>query len=268
MINRVIVFSDIDGTLLDHYTYSYQLSKPGIALLKEKGYPLVLVSSKTFPEMRILHHELALVYPFVFENGGGIAWISDAGDKNDYTVQLRGMDTGTLEEYVPLLRSTIDGEIVLLKDMPVEAVARITGLPEDKAALALNRQASLPFIIGEKQKLSQEDVENANSILGKENLMLTRGGRFYHFSSRNANKGDAVKEVAERMVVVLKDSKIKTAAIGDSMNDLPMLRVVDAPYLVKNQHGYDVQTDFPLTRTRDSGPAGFSEAVGKLCNTD
>ncbi|HMB19618.1 MAG TPA: HAD-IIB family hydrolase [Spirochaetota bacterium] len=268
MINRVIVFSDMDGTLLDHYTYSYQLSKPGIALLKEKGYPLVLVSSKTFPEMRILHRELALADPFVFENGGGIAWISETGDKNDYTVQLRGMDTSTLEEYVPLLRSIIGGDIVLLKDMPVEAVVRITGLPEDKAALALKRRTSLPFITGKELQLSQEDVENANSILAKENLMLTRGGRFYHFSSRNANKGDAVKEVAARMVVVLKDSKIKTAAIGDSMNDLPMLRVVDIPYLVRNQHGYDVQAGFPVTRTRDSGPAGFSEAVRKLCNTD
>src|SRR6056297_466437 len=152
--------------------------------------------------------------------------------------------------------------------MPVEAVVRITGLPEDKAALALKRRTSLPFITGKELQLSQEDVENANSILAKENLMRTRGGRFYHFSSRNANKGDAVKEVAARMVVVLKDSKIKTAAIGDSMNDLPMLRVVDIPYLVRNQHGYDVQAGFPVTRTRDSGPAGFSEAVRKLCNTD
>ncbi len=42
-IPEFIVFSDLDGTILDHKTYSFDEALEGIRLLKERGVPLVPV---------------------------------------------------------------------------------------------------------------------------------------------------------------------------------------------------------------------------------
>jgi hypothetical protein len=49
-----VVFSDLDGTLLDHETYSFDAARPGLDALKSRGIPLILASSKTRAEMQDL----------------------------------------------------------------------------------------------------------------------------------------------------------------------------------------------------------------------
>jgi len=48
-----LVFSGLDGTILDERTYSFRQSLPGIALLRERIIPLVLSSTNPFEEMTI-----------------------------------------------------------------------------------------------------------------------------------------------------------------------------------------------------------------------
>jgi mannosyl-3-phosphoglycerate phosphatase len=67
-----VVFSDLDGTLLDHNTYGWQAAQPALNLCKKCHVPIVLVSSKTRAEMELLRGELSVSAPFVSENGGGI----------------------------------------------------------------------------------------------------------------------------------------------------------------------------------------------------
>ena len=35
--SNVLVFTDLDGTLLDHKTYSFAKAKPALAMIKEKA---------------------------------------------------------------------------------------------------------------------------------------------------------------------------------------------------------------------------------------
>ena len=69
----LIVITDLDGTLLDEKSYSYQASLPAIQRLKSAGIPLVLCSSKTYSEILPLWRELDLKDPFIVENGGAIS---------------------------------------------------------------------------------------------------------------------------------------------------------------------------------------------------
>ena len=46
-----VVFSDLDGTLLDHSTYSWKAAAPALAALRDRGIPLILASSKTSAEI-------------------------------------------------------------------------------------------------------------------------------------------------------------------------------------------------------------------------
>jgi mannosyl-3-phosphoglycerate phosphatase len=69
---RYIVFTDLDGTLLNHDNYDYTDALPGISLLKKSGIPLVFCSSKTRQEQEMLRGALNITDPFIVEDGGAI----------------------------------------------------------------------------------------------------------------------------------------------------------------------------------------------------
>ena len=71
-MERIIVFTDLDGTLLDHHTYSYVPAAPVLERLEAEGHPLILNSSKTRDEMVALRAEFGNRHPFVVENGGAV----------------------------------------------------------------------------------------------------------------------------------------------------------------------------------------------------
>jgi len=69
---KIIVFTDLDGTLLHPRTYSFEAAMPALKLIKEKDIPLILCSSKTRAEIEVYRKKLDNQHPFVSENGGGI----------------------------------------------------------------------------------------------------------------------------------------------------------------------------------------------------
>jgi mannosyl-3-phosphoglycerate phosphatase len=266
MYNSIyIVFSDLDGTLLDHHTYRYDESLKGIAILRERGIPLVLVSSKTFPEMMRIHSELKLDSPLVFENGGGIAFPerTNSGEVN-FTIEHIGEEIKGLKEKLGILVEQIPFPIRTLSEMSVEEISSRTGLPRDIALLSRKRETSIPFMIPEDKTISTDEIERINAQLREYNLSLTRGGRFYHFLSLDANKGNSVRRIIEYYRARYQGEMIYSMAIGDSENDIPMLKAVDMPYLVGRTDRRTISVDFELKRMRGIGPAGFTEVIESL----
>ena len=76
---RAVVFTDLDGTLLDHDSYAWTAAAPALDALKQAGVPLVLASSKTAAEIAALHAELGLGRtPAIVKKGAGL-WRPGAG---------------------------------------------------------------------------------------------------------------------------------------------------------------------------------------------
>ena len=50
---KIIVFTDLDSTLLHPKTYSFDAAMPALKLIKEKDIPLILCSSKTRAEIEV-----------------------------------------------------------------------------------------------------------------------------------------------------------------------------------------------------------------------
>jgi mannosyl-3-phosphoglycerate phosphatase len=69
---KLVIFSDLDGTLLDRDTYSFEPARPALRLIKERDIPLVLSSSKTRAEIELHRRRLENHHPFTSENGGGV----------------------------------------------------------------------------------------------------------------------------------------------------------------------------------------------------
>src|SRR4051812_40579094 len=72
LIVRKVIFSDLDGTLLQPDTYSCGPAETAVRALRELGYPLVLCSSKTRAELEFWRGKLHNDAPFIVENGGAI----------------------------------------------------------------------------------------------------------------------------------------------------------------------------------------------------
>ena len=67
---KLVIFSDLDGSLLNHSDYSYSEARPALERVIRNQVPLIFVTSKTRPEVEVLHREMQIEEPFVVENGG------------------------------------------------------------------------------------------------------------------------------------------------------------------------------------------------------
>ncbi|MCB2226009.1 MAG: HAD-IIB family hydrolase [Desulfarculaceae bacterium] len=258
----LVVFSDLDGTLLDHHTYSWEAARPALEALSAGGTPLVLCSSKTRAEMIPLHAELGLSGPFIAENGGGVfappdcvvakgeTWI-DAG--GGWRVHEIGLPIAEVRErakgFLAELGLTGFGE------MSDRQVAKLTGLSKEQAAKARAREFNEPIMPPTSEEQGQALIAAAEQA----GLQVTRGGRFWHLLG-GGDKGKAVRLL--KVLYAKRDPVLSTMALGDAQNDLSMLEAVDHPVLVARPDGSHASLELEgLTREPLAGPAGFNHAV-------
>lgn len=71
-MQKTIIFSDLDGTVLETTNHSLNDALPALNLVRARGIPLILCSRKTRTEIEACHLSMRNVHPFISENGGGI----------------------------------------------------------------------------------------------------------------------------------------------------------------------------------------------------
>jgi len=265
---KTILFSDLDGSLLDPSTYSFAAAREALEALRAHRVPLVLATSKTRAEVEPIRSRLDHHDPFIVENGGGVFIPNGLFDVPVDGAQLRGpyqvIEVGTphgrLRAALKEIANTLGGELKGFGDMPVKEIAERTGLTEAEALMAKQREYDEPFVLEE----SATRLEELQRLAAARGLTCTRGGRFYHLMG-SADKGLACRLLidAYRRQHGRTGVQLLTAAIGDSLNDLSMLAVVDRPILVQRADGsYDPAVQLPnLTRTPGIGPKGWNQAV-------
>jgi mannosyl-3-phosphoglycerate phosphatase len=264
---KVVIFSDLDGTLLDHNTYSFQAAAEALEFIKSKNIPLVICTSKTRKEIEIYRKSLHNKYPFISENGGGIFVPDNYFSKEfKYDKEIDGykvIELGIPREAISVALKSITKETGIhirgFSDMTAKEIAELTGLDEGSAKLAMERDYSEPFLINEDGKYTAT-IEKEINLKG---YRYTRGGRFHHILGGN-DKGKAVKILTD--LYKQKFGSIKTVGIGDSLNDLPMLEAVDIPILVQKSKGiYDPKIKLSnLTYAEGAGPLGWNSSILKL----
>lgn len=263
-MKKPVVFTDLDGTLLDHETYSFEAAAPALRLVEEMAIPLVVCSSKTRRELEQWRTVLDNRHPFITENGGALflpAGYFDsippglAIDRNgEYDVIRLGAPYRELRGALCALRD--EGfEVRGFGDMTTEEVAEATSLPPGLAALAKEREFDEPFFFAGDETA----VEGLLEAIRRKGFHATRG-RFFHLLGAS-DKGKAVAILAR--LYREKYGEIVTIALGDSPNDLPMLEWVDFPVLVQQPDGrHDPRITVPgLIRADGIGPAGWNRAL-------
>ncbi|MEJ2683808.1 MAG: HAD-IIB family hydrolase [Candidatus Sulfobium sp.] len=273
-MKKIVIFTDLDGTLLDDSTYSFDAALPALYAARQADIPVVICSSKTRGEIESYRKMLGNSHPFVSENGGGIflpkgyfrtapGRLPDSyaaerhisvEETGSYHVIKLGTSYRELRHAVEDLRKQ-GFDITGFGDMTAEEISLLTGLCSDETRMARERDFDEPFTFkGDEQALG--------AAIRQMGLSCTRG-KFFHILGDN-DKGKAVTIL--KGLYREKYGEVFTAALGDNPNDLPMLMVADYPVIVQKPGGrYEPLIDLPgIIKAEGVGPAGWNREVLKL----
>ncbi len=262
MRRAIIIFTDLDGSLLDHDGYSYVGALPALEIIREQAIPLVFVTSKTRVEVERLHEEMGIQEPFIAENGGGIFFprgyggfrIPTAIEQGPFALILLGRPYAEIRRFLESVKEHygLRGS----GDMSLEEIVSITGLTTEKTRLAKEREFTEPFLMAD-----QETLDTLREEARAAGLKITRGGRFFHLIGIEQDKGKAVKHALK----IFQDNfgkELLSVGIGDRPNDFPMLSAVDIPVLMPHPDGrYEDFTLPKLLKAACPGSRGWNEAV-------
>jgi len=262
----LVLFTDLDGTLLDHHTYMPDAARDALRLLSERGTPLIFCSSKTFAEQVFLQKQLGLFQPFIFENGSAVAipggyFPASLSTEYDFMFhdgyeifRLAHADAGVLRAQLALFEG-VKG----FSEVPDAELSAATGL--NGAALRRARERWFTETL-----LDAPDAEQPQKLrehLAASGFEHSQGGRFLTVQSAQAGKGKALRWLSGVFRQIMDYPLF--AAIGDSPNDAPMLAAVDIPFLVQKHDGTWTNLELPgLQKIEGIGPKGFSAAVRML----
>ena len=259
-----IIFSDLDGTLLDYHTYSFESALPALNQIQKENIPLILVSSKTRRELSFYQVKLGLTeVPFVVENGSAI--YTPIG----YFKELRECEISGENDRYPLGKTYHEIEAILKEisekhnynirgfhNASREEVEKKTDLSGNELQMALTREFSIPlFYDADAEQILKEEIEQYN-------LQILYGGRFMHLLSR-VDKGEAMSIIMEGYRGRQGRDDLQSVAIGDSLNDFAMLAAADHAILVKKHDGsYERrQTLENVTYSPGIGPEGWNRSL-------
>jgi mannosyl-3-phosphoglycerate phosphatase len=266
-----IIFTDLDGTLLNSESYRYQAARPTLAKLKQAGIPVVPVTSKTRREVEQLRADVGLQDPFVVENGSAVFLplnqttfrLPDGEDVEGYRVLRLGCNYVTARAALKAIAVSIGRPLKGFGDWSVDQIVQLTGLPQEDAKKAKAREFTEPFMT--PKNVTPEALRDAVEDMG---FKVVMGDRFSHLIGGEAGKGAAV----HRLVELYQDpsapsTAVVTIGLGNSPNDLDMLENVDHPIVLPGESG-------PHPRLADRGwtvapapaPEGWSVAVEETLN--
>jgi mannosyl-3-phosphoglycerate phosphatase len=270
MARKFIIFTDLDATLLDHFDYSWEAALPGLQLAFQKEVPIIICSSKTRSETIYFRGQIGIKDPFIVENGGAIYVPlgtfpeSVSGEQREgYEVIALGVPYGKLREALVKWREELGIDVVGFGDLDVRQIQEVTGLPEYLAEAAAQREFDEPFFFRNPE--DRPAIEDLRKRAAEKGWRITEGGRFFHLCGPHS-KGEAVRRLI-RLYRKFSSGSVVSVAIGDSLNDLPMLKEADIPCLVaRPRGGYEgrILNEMAPRLSNHPGPQGWSELVTRI----
>lgn len=255
--NKWLVFSDLDGSLLDHDTYDWQPAIPALDALRQRGIPLVLVSSKTLAELDDYRLQLDLQHPVVAENGAAMH-IPEGYFSGDTTPLLATTTRSELQVVYENVKLEHAFTCEAFYELGVDGIIRETGLTEQQAMRANDRKASEPilWLDSEARALQFEQAMNARG------LRCIKGGRFLHLMG-DTGKEEAVRQLLHAYSAKWPGSQLTSVSLGDGPNDLGMLASTDIAVIIpgKHNHPMTLKSQNSILEPASPGPAGWNEAI-------
>ena len=248
--------TDLDGTLLDHYTYRYESALPALDIIKKCEIPLIFNSSKTAAEIIQIRKQLDVGDPFVVENGAGI-YLPDINDT--YKICCFGMSRDKILEKLNSIRDQYNLSFIGFNDMSDDELINHTQLSSEGIVMAKQREFSEPLLWQD----NHENFIQFEKELNKHGLFAVQGGRFITVTS-NTGKAPSI-DWFKNYYNKMNNKQIIVIALGDSKNDLEMLQAADYKIMIKSPAHELPDNDIDrLIISNLFGPEGWNDSLLKL----
>ena len=250
------VVSDVDGTLMDH-SYDLTPAKQTIKILQNLSIPVILCTSKTASEVKVIRKQLNLTDPYIVENGAAIYGESLENLKGEI---ILGKKYKFLEEILDFISKEIDYKLIPLNNLTDIEATQLTGLKGNSLNLMRDRHWSMPFL--NPPSFLEEKIK---ICCNKLKVQVFKGNRMSHLLSINSNKGKAINELKRYSSL----KNIKIIGLGDSPNDLPLLLNSDIKIVIPGINGpnknlIDKLKDFEYILATEPNGYGWKNEIERI----
>ncbi len=262
---KYLVFSDIDGTFMNHENYSFKNLREYVQKIK-KNCAVIFVSSKTFEEMKFIKDRLGIEFPFISENGACIYFPESYMSKKISNAEFFEIDNylgflvfkNHLETKNELKKLKKKFNFHFFSDLKDEFLSKVTNLKEKDLLRSKKRFYSDPIYWND----SKEKLNLFFKELSSSGFDASMGGRFIHVSS-DCNKGTAVSKFLKLSPF---NSQQKTISLGDSNNDVSMLELTDYSCIIKSPVNKKIllKKKTNIYHSRMLAPDGWKESLDHI----
>ena len=229
MTSKIVIFTDLDGTLLHNETFEFESIRKYIKSLLSKKISIIPNSSKTKAEILNFCHELKEELPFIAENGAAIYKMNLINSDFPEKIILSRDKDEILNVFLKKIPKKFISKCKFVLKLKKEQQLKIFGLSEKQLSYASDREFSVPIIF----KGNKAEKNNLFKLAYNIGLTMQEGGRVINLSDK-VSKSFAMKKVS-RIFEKTEKQKLKIIGVGDNFNDLDMLKNSDIACLVFNE---------------------------------
>ncbi len=266
--SQKIVFTDIDGTLLDIYSGNFEGTDLLVRKFTRMGIPIILCSAKTRSEQEYIRDKLGLSDPFIIENGGAVVIPDGYFDdleivphtgKNGYSLIEIGGHSNEIRKQLAKIREELQINFKGTSDMTLDEISRRVRIPLLFAKRMSKREYGETIL-----EIDPSDLDKLAKVCKRIGLKVIHGGRYTDITQGN-DKGKATRVLIDLFKRKFQPRGTIFIGLGDSENDLPMLRLMDIPVLVQKANGsWCDSTIKNLLRSTGIGPNGWRNSFNLI----
>ena len=259
-LSNILLFTDLDGTLLNKKTFEFKAALKLIKNCISKGINIIPNSSKTDLELDEICENLEIPKVYISENGSCIYGLNFLSENLNEKVCLSRNKDIIFKNFTDNINVKLQKKCLILENETLQNQIDVLGLPKNKIFKAMNRKFSTPFIfLGDKE----EEVELKKHV-NKFGLNIQFGGRVLSLGDK-VSKGNAMTRFMSLLSNETKKNYV-SICVGDNENDFDMLDKCDYPCLVKNGPFKNINFKNQCIFSKTEAPDGWVEVVNKTLN--
>jgi mannosyl-3-phosphoglycerate phosphatase len=267
-MSQKIIFTDIDGTLMDIYSGNFEGTDLLVRKFKRMGIPIILCSAKTRSEQECIRDKLGLSDPFIIENGGAVVIPDGYFDdleivprtgKNGYSLIEIGGHSNEIRKQLAKIREELQIKFKGTSDMTLDEISSRVRIPLPLAKRMSKREYGETIL-----EIDPSDLDKLAKVCKRIGLKVIHGGRYTDITQGN-DKGKATSILIDLFKRKYQPKGTIFIGLGDSENDLSMLRLMDLPVLVQRANGSWCDSRIKnLLRSTGIGPKGWRNSFNLI----
>ena len=261
---KVIIFTDLDETLLKENKYNHNILNNFIKTLLKKEYEIIPVTSKTYLEVINLLKQIKYKLPFSVENGAA-NYIPINTSKNYLYKKI--VNPWAIKKNVikKILNKSIFKaylhNLKYIEDLSIVEQKEITKLNSKQLEGFNSREYTIPVLISGDKYFKKKFEET----LFKYNLKIVFGGKLNNISGLHS-KLNSLSFFSYKYKQKLRNTKIIIISLGDNQNDIEILNNSNYSGIIKNNtyKTLNLYKKKNIFRSFTEAPFGWVEVLKKI----